>query len=318
MTASRAPVVLVSPHKFKDLSPEREVLASANAEIVECTSVAQFKQRAPQADVVLASAVAPLDRAVIASLSNCKAIVRYGTGVDNVDLAAAAEAGIQVANVLDASIEEVATHALAMALTLLRRRHPLHEATIRGTWPVGAIRGARRLSTLTCGVVGVGRIGTATAERFEALGLRVIASDPVVEAAPWPLVPLAELLEQADVVTLHLPLTEDTRHLLGAAELARMRPSAILVNVSRGGLVDESALVDQLQSGALAGAGLDVFEDEPLPADHVLCSTPGVLLTPHVAWYSEEASREMQRKVAQEAARALAGLPLVSAVTQQR
>jgi D-3-phosphoglycerate dehydrogenase len=263
---------------------------------------------------VLASAVAPLDRGTIASLARCKAIVRYGTGVDNVDLEAAAQAGIQVANVLDASIEEVANHALALALALLRRVAPLHEATAAGAWPIGAVRGARRISALTCGVVGVGRIGTATASRFEALGCRIVASDPAVQSAPWPLLPLPELLAQADIVTLHLPLTEDTRHLLGASELAGMRPGAILINVSRGGLVDEAALAHALESGALAGAGLDVFEQEPLPGGHVLCTAPGVLLTPHIAWYSEEASRDMQRKVGEEAARALAGEPLASPV----
>ena len=314
MTSPRAPVVLVSPHKFKDLSPERDALGATNAEIVECASLAEFEQRAPEADVVLASAVVPLNHQMLALLGNCKAIIRYGTGVNNVDLAAAAAAGIQVANVLDASVEEVANHALALALALLRRLHPIHEETARGRWPISAIRGTRRLSALTCGVVGVGRIGKATATRFEALGCRVIASDPVLDSAPWPLVPLAELLERADVVTLHLPLTEDTRHLLGADELASMRPGAFLINVSRGGLVDELALAHRIQSGALAGAGLDVFEDEPLGADHPLCSTAGVLLTPHIAWYSEEASREMQVKVGQEAARALTGQPLASPV----
>lgn len=308
-------MVLVTPHKFEDLSVEREVLAPTGARVVECGSLDEFRQRAPEADALLVNAVAPIDRALIASLTRCRAIVRYGAGVDNVDVASAAEAGIQVANVLDASVEEVATHALALALALLRRLRPVHDATADGAWPIAAVRGTRRVSTLTCGVVGVGRIGTATAERFEALGCRIVASDPVVDDAPWPLVPLADLLAQADVVSLHLPLTDGTRHLLGAAELEAMRPGAILVNVSRGGLVDEAALARQLQRGALGGAGLDVFEDEPIPATHPLCSSPGVLLTPHIAWYTEEASRDVQRKAAQEAARALTGRPLLSPVT---
>ncbi|ADB48972.1 C-terminal binding protein [Conexibacter woesei] len=308
-------MVLVTPHKFEDLSVEHEVLAPTGARIVEAGSPAEFRQRAPEADVLLVNAVAPIDSALIATLTRCKAIVRYGAGVDNVDVASAAAAGIQVANVLDASVEEVANHALALALALLRRLRPVHDATARGEWPTAAVHGTRRLSALTCGVVGVGRIGTATAARFEALGLRVVASDPVVTDAPWPLLPLADLLAQADVVSLHLPLTDGTRHLLGAAELEAMRPGAILVNVSRGGLVDEAALARQLQRGALGGAGLDVFEDEPIPATHPLCSSPGALLTPHIAWYTEEAARDVQRKAAQEAARVLTGRPLLSPVT---
>lgn len=315
MDSTHSPIVLITPHKFEDLSVEHEVLGQLGARIVECSSLAEFRQRAPDADVLLVNAVAPIDRDLIASLARCKAIIRYGTGVDNVDVAAATAAGIRVANVLDASVEEVASHALTLALALLRRLHPVHRATVSGEWPIAAVRGTRRLSTLTCGVVGVGRIGMATAARFEALGFRVVASDPVVDDAPWPLVPLAELLAQADVVSLHLPLTEETRHLLGTEELESMRPDAILVNVSRGGLVDEAALARQLQRGALGGAGVDVFEDEPIAATHPLCSTPGVLLTPHIAWYSQEATRDMQRKAAQEAARVLTGRPLLSPVT---
>lgn len=314
MNSTESPIVLVTPHKFEDLSVEREVLAPTGARVVECSSLAEFRRRAPTADVLLVNAVAPIDRALIASLTRCRAIVRYGAGVDNVDVASAAQAGIQVANVLDASVEEVATHALALALALLRRLDPVHRATAAGEWPIAALRGTRRLSTLTCGVVGVGRIGAATAARFASLGFRVVASDPVLDDAPWPLVTLADLLAQADVVSLHLPLTDGTRHLLGAEQLETMRPGAVLVNVSRGGLVDETALARQLQRGALGGAGLDVFEDEPIPATHPLCSAPGVLLSPHIAWYSEEAARDVQRKAAQEAARVLTGRPLVSPV----
>jgi len=315
MHSNERPIVLVTPHKFESLSVEREVLAPAGARVVESSSLAEFRALAPTADVLLVNAVAPIDRALIATLTRCKAVVRYGAGVDNVDVASAKEAGIQVANVLDASVEEVATHALALALALLRRLDPVHHATAAGEWPIAALRGTRRLSTLTCGVVGAGRIGAATATRFEALGFDVVASDPVVRDAPWPLVALPELLARADVVSLHLPLTDDTRHMLGAEQLAAMRPGAILVNVSRGGLVDEAALARQLQSGALGGAGLDVFEDEPLSPGSPLCTAPRVLLTPHIAWYSEEASREVQRKAAQEAARVLTGRPLRSPVS---
>lgn len=316
MTDPHAPLVLVTPHKFKDLAPEHEVLGPANARIVECESQAEFEQLAPGAEVLLVNAIAPIDARLIASLDHCKAIVRYGTGVNNVDLEAAAAAGIAIANVLDASVEEVANHALALALALLRRVLPIHRATAAGEWPIPAIRGTRRFSTLTAGIVGIGRIGAATAARFEALGFTVVANDPLARNAPWPLLPLDRLLEQADVVSLHLPLAQETRHLLGAAQLGRMKPGAILVNVSRGGLVDEEAVADRLAQGSLAGAGLDVFEDEPLSADHPLCSAPNALLTPHIAWYSEEASREVQYKAAQEAARALAGQPLFSAVAQ--
>jgi D-3-phosphoglycerate dehydrogenase len=188
----------------------------------------------------------------------------------------------------------VSIHAVALALALLRRL-PEGDASLRGgSWSGGFMDDVRRASTLTAGVVGLGRIGSATAALLAALGLNVIGHDPVVTASPYELVPLDELLARSHVVSLHAALTPDTRHLLSRERLALMRPGAVLVNVSRGELVDEVALADALVAGRLGGAGLDVFAEEPLPAGHPLRRAPHTILTPHVAWRSTEAVRDYQ------------------------
>jgi D-3-phosphoglycerate dehydrogenase len=303
-------LVVVSPHRFRDLEPERTILTPLGATVRACETLDEFAEASIGADALLVAAAPRVDAAAIASLERCRAIVRYGVGVNNIDLRAAASAGIPVANVVDASTQEVADHALGLGLNLLRRLPATHEAMRQGGWPASAMRGVRRLSELTCGIIGTGRIGTATGRRFEALGMRVLAHDPYPGPADWDYVDLPALLDQADVVSLHLPLTERTHHLLGREELAMMRSSAVLLNVSRGGLVDEDALVDALNGGRLAGAALDAFEHEPLPSDHPLRTAANALLTPHVAYASDEAAREIQTKAAEEVARVLQGMPL--------
>jgi D-3-phosphoglycerate dehydrogenase len=298
--------VLVTPHRFRDLAPERTVLEPLSAQIVEAQDSHELALRAGDADALLVTS-APVDAALIGRLGRCRAIVRYGIGVEGIDLAAATGAGIPVGNVIDASVHEVADHSVATALTLLRRLDAASAVIAAGGWTLEPMKGVRRLSALTAGVLGLGRIGRAVASRLSAFGMSVIAYDPFVADAPWPLVDLETLLEEADVVTVHLPLTDGTRNLLSRDALSRMRPNAIVVNVARGGIVDEHALAEALLAGRLAGAAVDVFQNEPLPEDHPLRRAPNTLLTPHVAWYSEESLREVQRKAAEQVARALRG-----------
>jgi D-3-phosphoglycerate dehydrogenase len=256
---------------------------------------------------------APVDASTLASLTECRFISRLGIGYDMIDVAAATEAGIPVANVPDYCVEEVASHTLAFVLSLTRRLQQLDGGLRAGRWAASADgRGARRPQGTTVAVIGHGRIGATVARHAAAVGYDVVVHDPHVpaeriEAAGHRAAPLDEALAQADVVSLHVPLTAETRHLVDAAAIARMRPEAVLVNTCRGGLIDEVALAEALHAGRLAAAALDVFESEPLPAGSPLRDAPNLLLSPHAAWYSPAALLELEERAAQQVADFLDG-----------
>jgi D-3-phosphoglycerate dehydrogenase / 2-oxoglutarate reductase len=306
-----AGVVVITDCDHGDVDPELAVLDGHDVElrVLACRTPEEVAAQAGGADVLINQYV-PITAAVLDALPRCRLVVRYGVGVDNVDLQAATERGVWVANVPDYGRDEVADHTLALALALLRGVVALDRSVRDGTWDLDPARPLRRLATLTWGVVGCGAIGTAVAGRAAGLGMRVLGYDlPTVRSeAPIERVPLEELLEEADLVSLHAALTPDTRHLVGAAALARMRPTAHLVNTARGGLVEEAALLAALDDGALAGAALDVLEREP--PDELgwrLARHPRVVATPHAAWYSEEAFHTLKSEVAREALRVLGG-----------
>jgi D-3-phosphoglycerate dehydrogenase / 2-oxoglutarate reductase len=306
-----AGVVVITDCDHGDVDPELAVLDGHDVElrVLACRTPEEVAAQAGEADVLINQYV-PITAAVLDALPRCRLVVRYGVGVDNVDLQAAAERGVWVANVPDYGRDEVADHTLALALALLRGVVALDRSVRDGTWDLDPARPLRRLATLTWGVVGCGAIGTAVAGRAAGLGMRVLGYDlPTVRSeAPIERVPLEELLEEADLVSLHAALTPDTHHLVGAAALARMRPTAHLVNTARGGLVEEAALLAALDDGALAGAALDVLEREP--PDELgwrLARHPRVVATPHAAWYSEEAFHTLKSEVAREALRVLGG-----------
>jgi D-3-phosphoglycerate dehydrogenase len=251
---------------------------------------------------------APIDADVIAALPAVRVLARYGVGVDNVDLDAAAAAGVWVANVPDYGTEEVADHALALVYALLRAIPRLDRAVRSGDWDVTAVRPLRRVSTLTLGIVGAGRIGRATAEKARGVGLRVIVADPDAASLDgYEVVEFEDLLRTADIVSVHAPLTAATRHLIDAAALGRMRPGSYLVNTARGGLVDVDAVLEALTSGQLAGAAIDVLEHEPPGPDFALAAHPRAIVTPHAAWYSEESYRTLKQEAAREVVRVLEG-----------
>ncbi|WP_101296938.1 C-terminal binding protein [Halegenticoccus soli] len=253
-----------------------------------------------------------LGREVIDRLDRCRIVARYGIGVDNVDLEAATERGIHVTNVPGYCVEEVATHALALALALVRGVGRYDSSVARGEWDRDVAAPIRRFSTRTVGVVGFGAIGRAFADRVAALGADVVASDPFLSPAdladgPAELVDFGDLVERADLASVHSPLTEETRGMFDADAFARMKESAFLVNVARGPIVDADALLAALDAGEIAGAGLDVFPSEPPRPDHPLRDHPRVIATPHVAWYSEEANEERRRRAAENVRAALLG-----------
>jgi D-3-phosphoglycerate dehydrogenase len=240
--------------------------------------------------------------------------------VDNVDLAAAAELGVQVANVPDYGANVVADHAALLVGMVVRRIPRFDRAMHEGREPDAAEFGAvRSLESLIVGLVGAGRIAQLAAARMQAFGLRVIAADPFADeedlaARGISLTDLDELLRSSDVISLHAPLTSETQHLLDDAAFAVVRDGVFIVNTARGGLIDTAALVRALRSGRVAGAALDVTDPEPLPADSALRTLDSVILTPHVAFYSTESMSRLQSLAVEEARRALRGEPLRSPV----
>lgn len=292
---TRSPgTLLIAPHQFPDLARERDLAREFGLELVAAADAASFAAALPTASVVMVTPYVRLQRSDVGRMRACLGVVRYGIGYDNIDVAAAAAHGVPVSIVPDASSEEVASHALALGL-MLSRRIPTGQAAIaRGEWASSVPFDSPVLSSLRVGVIGMGRIGLRVATWWRDLGAQVRAHDPVAAFDAVPAADVDDLIATSDVLSLHVPLTEATRHLLSADAIARMPRGAVLVNVSRGGLVDEHALADALRSGHLSGAGLDVFEHEPLPADHPLCSAPGAVLTPHSAWKSRSSLDALQ------------------------
>jgi D-3-phosphoglycerate dehydrogenase len=303
--------VVVTDHRFEDLSVEREGLGDL-ADVEELSDdPGERADQLARADALLNTLWA-VDEAAIEALSDCRIVARWGIGYDNIDVEAAADREIAVVNVPDYCIEEVATHAVAMLLANARRLKHYNAAVAAGEWKSEAVAPIeRRFSSSTVGVIGYGRIGRAVGERVVALGADVLASDPYLTpedvGREATLVDRAELLERADHVTVHSPLTDETRGLIDADALARMKDTATLVNVARGGIVDEDALVEALEAGELVAAGIDVFEQEPPAAAHPLRDHERVVTTPHEAWYSEEADAERRESVVASVRAALRG-----------
>ena len=291
------------PHTNED-AVEREVLADcAQVTSVKLHSEQDFDPYADRADGIILWHHLQIGAGLIAKLRKTRLIVRNGVGFDNVDIVAAAKAGIAVANVPDYGTEEVADHAIALALALIRQIKPLMNDVANGNWDWKTSVQTRRLSSLNFAVVGCGRIGTATALRAKALGFRVRFYDPYLPSGYEKAIgvqraeSLQDLLPQADVLSIHVPLSEETRHLIGAKELALMQSSSYLVNTARGPVVSYDAVRDALAAGKLAGAGLDVLEAEPNGGEE-LSKFPNCIVTPHTAFYSQDSLLEMRRKSA--------------------
>ena len=294
---------------------EAAEIAKVDAELVsaDCATEDEIIAAAMNADAII-TVGAQITRRVSASLPRCKVIVRYGIGYDTIDVPGATDAGILVVNIPDFCLEEVSSHAIALMLALARKLLPLNNLVKQGKWveamrsmaPMGPIHGQ------TLGIIGCGNIGRLSAVKAKPFGLRILGYDPyldkeVARSAGITLVPLPELLREADYVTLHPLLNDETRHIIGEKELHQMKRSAFLINTARGPVVDEAALVRALQDRRIAGAGLDVFEQEPIAADSPLLKMDNVILTPHSAFFSDAAYARLRRSVGQEAARVLGG-----------
>lgn len=314
--------VVITDHGFPNLQHEEEVIKNAGGELIvaQCKTAAEVLEATRDADAILAQ-WAPVDASVIAGLTQCKVIVRYGIGVDNVDLAAAKARGIPVCNVPDYGVHEVAEHAVSLGLALARQLPTLDARLRSGIWKITPDRPMASLGEMTFATAGFGRIARAAHTMMSGFGGKRIAYDPFVSAEAMEKegvkkVEINELFTQADIVSLHLPLNAETKHMVNADRLSTMKKTAIIVNTARGPLIDTVALASALEDDVIAGAGIDVFEEEPLPEGHPLRTAKHALLTSHVAWYSEGSIPRLQRLTAEEAVRGVKGEPLKSQVNK--
>jgi C-terminal binding protein len=325
---SRLPQVLITDLITEPLDCERHVLdGHAEVHALNARSAADLAGRIEDADALMVYHYLRLDRDLISRLRRCRLIARPGVGYDNIDVEAARERGIPVVNVPDYGTEEVADSALGLALSLTRGLH-WHNSRLRrgvGPWEAGAAAPVHRLRGRVFGVIGCGRIGSAAVLRAKSFGFDPVFHDPYLPDGVDKALgvrradSLDDLLRQSHVVSLHCPLTAETRGLIGSAQLARMPRGSFLINTARGGVVDTAAVVAALAEGHLAGAGIDVLEQEPPPADSPVLRAwrdpqhpahDRLILNPHAAFYCEEGCAEFRTKAAREVLRALRGEPL--------
>lgn len=304
--------VLITDYGFKNVDQEERLVTEAGfvLQTAQCKTEEEVLQHGADAAALLVQ-WAPVTAAVIEGLKNCRIIVRYGIGVDNVDLEAARRKGIPVCNVPDYCIAEVADHTVALALASARQLTTTDSRTRSGEWKIIPPQPALPFYEMTFATIGFGRIAREVLRRVDSFGFKRMAYDPYVTAEQMKMqgvenADFETLIKQADIISLHLPLTAQTHHLINAEVLGKMKKGAILVNTSRGGLIDTEALALKLGEGAIA-AGLDVFEKEPLSVDHPLMRADNIILTSHTAWYSERSVPTLQRMAAEELVRGLTG-----------
>jgi len=312
--------VIITDHVFKNFEMEKQVFSGNKVafSVNNCTTGEEVIASGKDADGILVT-FAPITEKVIRHLSNCKIIVRYGIGTDNVDLQAAKNKGIKVCNVPDYGTDEVADHTISLALSLARQLQWVESQLRNGQWftttpqPIQAFREMNFVS------LGFGRIARAVLHRAKAFGFQLFAYDPFVDPEAMKKEGVSAIdfegaLKIADILSLHLPLNQQTQHMINYETMQQMKKSSILLNTSRGGLINTPELAKALDQELIAAAGIDVFEQEPLPADHPLRKAKNALLTSHIAWYSEASIRRLQKSTAEEIVRGLKGEPVKNLV----
>lgn len=307
--------IVITDHRFPHVEQERRAVEAEGWELVEGQETREeaVADLCRDADAVL-SVRAPLSKRVIDDMPRCRVIVRYGIGVETVDLSAASGQGIMVANVPDYCVDEVSDQALTLLLMLNRQTIAATRLAAEATWSTAKMPPLHRLRGQTCGLFGAGKIGSLLAAKAGALGMRVLVFDPYLESEKakslaMQKVGFEELLEMSDYISLHAPLTAETNHVFGQSAFARMKPTSFVVNTARGALIDEAALLAAIESGQIAGAGLDVLESETAvtPMRSALVQHPKIIVTAHTAWLSEEARATLQAKAIEQVISCLKG-----------
>ena len=309
------PTVLITDHLFPSIDLQRNVVESAGFTLEEalprCKTEDEIIERCSGADALIVQ-WAPVTRRVLEALPRVKGVVRYGIGVDNIDVKSAKELGRMVSNVPNYCQEEVSDHTVAMMISLGRRIPQDHNQIVNGGWGVGPFLPIPAFSDLTLGLIGFGSIARKVSEKAKPFRFKQIAFDPFAKADLFDAldverVDLDKLFERADIISLHCPLIPETHHIINADSFAKMKERVLLINTARGPLIDEADLISALRSGKVVGAGLDVYEKEPLPLDSPLRSMPGVVLTSHAASVSTRAVEQLQIKAAEAARDILLG-----------
>ncbi len=306
--------VVITDYEYPNIDTERQIISDAGYSLADyqLSGEQELMDATADADAVIVQ-YATITRKVIENLRHCQMIIKYGIGINNIDVAAASEQGIWVCNVPDYGLDEVSNHAVAMMLALGRQLLPADRALHQGKWGNETFRPLYRLAELTLGIVGYGALGQMVAKKMAGFGMNTLAYDPIVEkcppmdAQPVHFVSLEELCSRSDFITIHCPLNRHTENMINSAMFEVMKPSAYLVNTARGGIINQADLVQALREKKIAGGGLDVYEKEPLDRDSPLLSLPNVILTGHVAWYSEQSIAALQRKAAEEVVNVLGG-----------
>jgi D-3-phosphoglycerate dehydrogenase / 2-oxoglutarate reductase len=300
-------VVLIE-HNYASTEVERRIIEAAGGEFIDAERLplSEALELCREAEGILFRRI-PVTREMIREFRKCRVIVRYGVGTDNVDTQAATEAKIIVGHVPAYCVDEVSSHAIALMLACARKIVATHKRVEHGAWEVHREHPLYRVAGKTVGIVGLGTIGRAVVRKLRGWDVELLAADPFIEAerareCGVTLVDFETLCRRSHFVTLHLPLLPETRHLLSAKAFALMQPGAILVNTARGPVVDTGALLAALHGRQIAAAGIDVFEEEPLPVDSPLRRHPRIVVTDHAAWYSEESQQELQRTAAEQVA----------------
>lgn len=305
--------VLVTDYVFENFEQEKAVLAPLDAELIvrQAKDASELKDDVVDVDAILNTYLPGMDRELLQHATKLRVVVRYGIGLDTINIPDATSLGIMVANVDDYCINEVANHAMAHFLTLARKTAFSDRKVKGGEWSLAYLKPMKAVREMTAGIIGFGRIGAAIAERLKPFGLDVMFFDPGVDDGGDVAVKLDfdELLRSSDVIFVQCPANEKTHHLIDQEAIDKMAKCPLLINAARGPIVDTDALVNSLAAGKLAGAGLDVLEDEDavVTTDHPLKSMDNVVLTPHSAWFSSKAIPELQRRAAEQVALVLGG-----------